>query len=67
VDEIQTMPEIARNREELFDAAISGYGPAMERLARVYEADPDARRDLLQEIHIARHCRLRRCSSGSDG
>jgi len=28
------------------------YGPSLDRLARAYELDPDARRDLLQEIHL---------------
>src|SRR5215469_8334455 len=39
--------------EELSTRAASAFGPALERLARAYEADPDVRRDLLQEIHIA--------------
>ena len=29
------------------------YGAALDRLARAYEADPDKRRDLLQDIHLA--------------
>jgi RNA polymerase sigma-70 factor, ECF subfamily len=29
------------------------YGPALARLARAYEADPELCRDLLQEIHFA--------------
>ena len=29
------------------------FGAALERLAGGYERDPDARRDLLQEIHVA--------------
>ena len=33
------------------DAALK-FGPALERLARAYEADPEKRRDLLQEIHF---------------
>jgi RNA polymerase sigma-70 factor (ECF subfamily) len=33
--------------------AAADFGPALERLARAYEADPDRRRDLLQEIHLA--------------
>jgi RNA polymerase sigma-70 factor, ECF subfamily len=41
-------PQDARYRE-----AAAGYGAALERLARAYEADPDRRRDLLQEIHLA--------------
>ncbi len=31
----------------------AAFGAALERLARSYEADPDKRRDLLQEMHIA--------------
>ncbi|HTP31065.1 MAG TPA: RNA polymerase sigma factor [Candidatus Acidoferrales bacterium] len=33
--------------------AAAEFGPALERLARAYEADPDRRRDLLQEVHLA--------------
>jgi len=29
------------------------YGPALGRLVRGYEADPDRQRDLLQDIHLA--------------
>jgi RNA polymerase sigma-70 factor (ECF subfamily) len=29
------------------------FGAALERLARAYERDPDRRRDLLQDIHVA--------------
>jgi RNA polymerase sigma-70 factor, ECF subfamily len=39
------------------------YGAALTRLARAYEPDPDRRRDLLQEIHIA----LWRSLVGFDG
>lgn len=37
----------------LYQEAATTFGAALERLARAYEADPDHRRDLLQEIHIA--------------
>ena len=33
--------------------AVGQYGPAIERLARACEADPDERRDLVQDIHVA--------------
>jgi len=36
-----------------YQQAAAEYGAALERLARAYEADADARRDLLQEIHLA--------------
>ena len=37
--------------ERLYSEAAEAYGGALERLARAYERDADARRDLLQEIH----------------
>jgi len=49
--------------DELYKEAIGAFGPALERLARGYEADAEMRRDLLQEIHIA----LWRSFSGFDG
>jgi RNA polymerase sigma-70 factor, ECF subfamily len=36
-----------------YEEATTTYGAALERLARAYEPDPDLRRDLLQEIHLA--------------
>ena len=41
------------SQDGLYNDAAAEYGPALERLARAYEADPDHRGDLLQEIHIA--------------
>jgi RNA polymerase sigma-70 factor (ECF subfamily) len=41
------------DRERLYAEAAEAFGAALERLARAYERDPDKRRDLLQEIHIA--------------
>jgi RNA polymerase sigma-70 factor, ECF subfamily len=38
--------------DELYKEASTTYGAALQRLARAYEADPERRRDLLQEIHI---------------
>jgi RNA polymerase sigma-70 factor (ECF subfamily) len=40
-------------QDEQYRQAAANYGPALERLARAYEANPDSRRDLLQEIHLA--------------
>jgi RNA polymerase sigma-70 factor (ECF subfamily) len=40
-------------REQRYAEAAAAFGPALERLARAYERDPDKRRDLLQEIHVA--------------
>ena len=41
------------SRQDLYDEVVRTFGPALERLARAYEADPDTRRDLLQDIHLA--------------
>jgi RNA polymerase sigma-70 factor (ECF subfamily) len=51
------------NPEALHQQAVEEYGAALERLARGYEADPEKRRDLLQEIHVA----LWRSFNGFDG
>jgi RNA polymerase sigma-70 factor (ECF subfamily) len=40
-------------QDDRYREAADAYGAALERLARAYEADPDHRRDLLQEIHLA--------------
>jgi RNA polymerase sigma-70 factor, ECF subfamily len=37
----------------LYQQTANTYGAALERLAKAYEADPEKRRDLLQEIHVA--------------
>lgn len=50
-------------QDELYAQAATAYGPALERLARGYEADPDPRRDLIQDIHVA----LWRSFEGFDG
>jgi RNA polymerase sigma-70 factor, ECF subfamily len=38
--------------EEMYKQVYDSWGVALQRLARGYEANPDRRRDLLQEIHI---------------
>jgi RNA polymerase sigma-70 factor, ECF subfamily len=40
-------------QDDWYRNAARDHGAALERLARAYEADPEERRDLLQEIHIA--------------
>ena len=40
-------------KEQRYAEAAAAFGPTLERLARAYERDPDKRRDLLQEIHVA--------------
>jgi RNA polymerase sigma-70 factor, ECF subfamily len=39
--------------DETYREACAAYGAALGRLVRAYEAEPEKRRDLLQEIHIA--------------
>jgi RNA polymerase sigma-70 factor, ECF subfamily len=39
--------------EERYAEVARTFGAALERLAGAYERDPDARRDLLQDIHVA--------------
>jgi RNA polymerase sigma-70 factor (ECF subfamily) len=39
-------------RDELYQTAIGSFGHALDRLAAGYEADPDKRRDLRQDIHF---------------
>ena len=51
-----TDPVCDVNLDELYEEAAATYGAALDRLARAYEADPDKRRDLLQEIHLALCC-----------
>lgn len=50
-------------QDERYARAAAEFGPALERLARAYEADADLRRDLGQEIHVA----LWKSFAGFDG
>ncbi len=58
----QTIPGTA-TQDALYEEAARAYGAALERLGRAYEADPEIRRDLLQDIHVA----LWRSFAGFDG
>ena len=40
------------SQDSLYEQAADAYGSALDRLAGAYELDPEARRDLLQEIHL---------------
>lgn len=40
------------NHDALYREAVERFGASLERLARAYEADPEKRRDLSQEIHF---------------
>ncbi|MGA7381584.1 MAG: sigma-70 family RNA polymerase sigma factor [Terriglobales bacterium] len=47
------MPDLTSTQDTFYQQAAVDYAGALERLARSYEADPEARRDLLQDIHVA--------------
>ena len=53
----------ADEQQRRYEAAAAQYGPAIERIARAFEADPHERRDLVQDIHVA----LWRSFAGFDG
>lgn len=59
----ETIPGARHSTDDLYRDAAKTYGPALERLARAYEADPEIRRDLVQDIHVA----LWRSFGGFDG
>ena len=48
-------PKVDRSesQDELYQKVAEEYGAALARMAHAYEADPDLRRDLSQEIHLA--------------
>ena len=41
------------SQDELYEDAAKTFGPALERLTRACEADPDKRQELLHEVHVA--------------
>ncbi|MBZ5677478.1 MAG: sigma-70 family RNA polymerase sigma factor [Acidobacteriia bacterium] len=51
------------SQDDLYQEAAAGYGAALDRLASAYEANPEERRDLLQDIHLG----LWRSFSAFDG
>lgn len=46
-------PGEVMDQDKRYAEAARAYGDAIDRLARGYEADADARRDLVQDIHLA--------------
>jgi RNA polymerase sigma-70 factor, ECF subfamily len=40
------------SQDSLYEQAADTYGASLDRLARAYELDPEARRDLLQDVHL---------------
>lgn len=41
------------DQDALYEQAAGTFGPALQRVARASEANPDKRRDLLQDMHVA--------------
>jgi RNA polymerase sigma-70 factor (ECF subfamily) len=48
-----TILNVDSTQDDWYRVAAAEFGAALERLARAYEANPDRRDDLLQEIHLA--------------
>lgn len=48
----ESIPGGQADQDKLYSEAVVQFGTALERLARAYEADPEKRRDLSQEIHL---------------
>jgi RNA polymerase sigma-70 factor (ECF subfamily) len=48
-----SVPTGNARQDDLYRQVAEEFGAAMDRLARAYEPDPERRRDLLQDIHIA--------------
>ena len=43
----------ATRQDTLYQRALVDYTATLKRVTQAYEADPEIRRDLLQEIHVA--------------
>ncbi len=52
MDHNDAKPVGSFTRDDLYSIAAREYGPALDRLAAGYEADPEKRSDLKQEIHF---------------
>jgi len=48
----ETISTGAASQDDLYKDAAHKFGSSLERLARAYEADPEKRRDLSQDIHF---------------
>ena len=52
-NELEVQAERTESRDELYQRIAQEFGAALARVAYAYESDPDLRRDLSQEIHLA--------------
>jgi RNA polymerase sigma-70 factor (ECF subfamily) len=48
----EAIPTGRGRQDDIYREAVENFGPALERLARAYEADAEKRRDLSQDIHF---------------
>lgn len=53
MSDTEPKPGQGPTQDDLYQQVAETYGGALERLARAFEADPEERRDLLQDIHAA--------------
>jgi RNA polymerase sigma-70 factor (ECF subfamily) len=44
---------MSKEQDDWYSRVAAQWGPALQRIARSCEADPDRRRDVLQEMHVA--------------
>lgn len=44
---------MSKDQDNWYSRIAAQWGPALQRMARSCEADPDRRRDVLQEMHVA--------------
>lgn len=49
---MESISTVRVSPDEFYKNAVEQYGPSLERLVSAYEADPEKRRDLNQDIHF---------------
>ncbi|MEO7144988.1 MAG: sigma-70 family RNA polymerase sigma factor [Bryobacteraceae bacterium] len=49
---MESISNVHARQDDLYRDAVDKYGSSLERLANAYEADPEKRRDLSQDIHF---------------
>lgn len=49
---MEAISTVHTSQDDLYEDAVEKYGSSLERLASAYEADPEKRHDLSQEIHF---------------
>jgi len=49
---VEPISTVHARQDDLYEDAVEKYGFSLERLSGAYEADPDKRRDLSQDIHF---------------